>query len=578
MLARLRKTNISEYLIWFLIYFALSLIIYHGIVLNGLGYSIPNNAWGNGDWGLSSFMMAWTPYSIIHHVNPFYSNNEFALHGINMMATPAYFTQAFIMSPVTELFGTIVSLNLAIILAPIVCALPAAIVFYKITSYKFGSVVGGLFAGFGRGLISGNVSAHLNLSWIFAPPIIIYIFYNILRKKDADLIKSGVALGIVMTLQFYASTEVLVDTLYVCLAAGVVVLFVNARIIKERFFKLLGTLFIGGFISGVACIYAVYVFLYGHAHVFVERQMWDSVLNYNLLFVFFPRNVAHNGIQIFGDRFCAITLPVFAVAILIVRINKTIKDQTAKVAFFMFIILFLVMFGPLLQGWAQGPLQPNPVYYVVRHLPFVYAVLYRRFVYYDELFLGLSIVYVLKSFKMNKHSKANFTSRWFNARIVVTAFILLNLLWNSAYVWNVQTSFQPNPVLSSKTYLPENGIIWVYPRISFNSGLSAAYLAQSGLRYKVVSVYANLIFDGQNSIMLPPSALRSYIDASTKPGVLPQADIINNVKGYVASSKISCIVIYNASQYKSRVNKVSYIYGSPKIIQNTDVWCHLKGN
>ncbi len=572
---RLRQSELRRYISWFFVYLAISLFIYNDIIRTGLSSSIPNKTWGNGDWGLGAFLIAWTPFALIHHLNPFYSNYEFALHGINLMATPAYFTQAIILSPITLVFGAVTSMNVAIILAPVVCALPAAIVFYKITSYKFESVVGGLLCGFGRGLISGNTASHLNLSWIFGPPIFLYIFYHVLKHDKVNVIKTGIALGLVITLQFYAGTEVTVDAIYMCIIAGLVLLLINSKLIKEKFLKLLGVTFIAGVISSLLCSYALYVFLYGKGHVFVARYGFDSVLNYNLLFVFFPRNAGHNGVQIIGNGFSSVTISFIAVAVVLSRIHKLRKIQAAKVGLWMCLIVMLAMMGPLLQIWAGGPLQPNPVYYIVRHLPFISAVLYRRFVYYEELFLGFTLVYALGSFRRSRHVKDSAVTSIISLKSLLALLVLLNLLWNGSYVWNVQSKFAANPVLSSKTYLPQNAIIWVYPRAAITDGTTLIYLAQSGLRYKIVSVYANVLVDGQNSIMLPPSPLRNYVESNTKATVKPQPDIVNSVKYYVSSSHISCIVFYNANQYKDEITKVSYIYGSPKMVQDTAVWCNL---
>ena len=76
-----------------------------------------------GDVGQRVWFMAWLPFAIAHHTNPFVSTYMFAPHGINVLANASVLFEAFLLSPITELSSPITSVNIASIAAPVVSAL-----------------------------------------------------------------------------------------------------------------------------------------------------------------------------------------------------------------------------------------------------------------------------------------------------------------------------------------------------------------------------------------------------------------------------------------------------------------------
>ena len=120
-----------------------------------------------GDVGQRVWFMAWLPFAIAHHTNPFVSTYMFAPHGINVLANASVLFEAFLFSPITELSSPITSVNIACIAAPVVSALSLYFVLRRYEMRRSVAFVGGLIYGFSPALLQSNGLADFNLTWMF---------------------------------------------------------------------------------------------------------------------------------------------------------------------------------------------------------------------------------------------------------------------------------------------------------------------------------------------------------------------------------------------------------------------------
>lgn len=118
--------------------------------------------------------------------------------------------------PITWLFGPVVSYNLAVVCAPVMSALAAALLIRRFTRLV-PAFFGGALYGFSTYTIAQS-SGHLNLAWALFPPLVLLMMVFVARDR-----RWTVPFGIVLGWQFYISTELLAGTflavLVLCAAA-----------------------------------------------------------------------------------------------------------------------------------------------------------------------------------------------------------------------------------------------------------------------------------------------------------------------------------------------------------------------
>ena len=107
--------------------------------------------------------------------------------------------------PVTWVFGPVVSYNLAIVCAPVVSALTAALLTRRFTRLV-PAFLGGALYGFSTYTIAQS-SGHLNLAWAVFPPLVVLMMVLVAHDR-----RWTVPFGIVLGWQFYISTELLAGT------------------------------------------------------------------------------------------------------------------------------------------------------------------------------------------------------------------------------------------------------------------------------------------------------------------------------------------------------------------------------
>ena len=179
---------------------------------------------GCDDPSLSTWFLAWPAYAIAHGHNPFYSTALFHPGGINLLSNTGMLGIGIPLAPITWIFGPVATLNVASTLGP---ALSAAAMFWLLRRWVQSSAaafVGGLVFGFSPMVLDNLAVAHLNLVFlVLLPPMVACLDELLVRQRRSSL-KTGVVLGLLVTAQFFLSTEIL--TMAAVLAVTTIVLLV----------------------------------------------------------------------------------------------------------------------------------------------------------------------------------------------------------------------------------------------------------------------------------------------------------------------------------------------------------------
>ncbi len=222
------------------------------------------------DPSLFVWFLEWPAYALAHGHNPFYSTALFHPAGINLLANTGVLALAIPLAPVTWLFGPVATLNVASTLGPALTALSMFWLLRRWVTWSPAAFVGGLVFGFGPFAVANLAVAHLNTEVLVLVPLIVGCLDELLVRQERGAVGAGAALGVLVVVQFFLSTEMLV-IVAVCAVVGVVLVvgfgaLRRGREVIRRWRHALVGLAVAVAVSGVLLAYPVWFVLDGPAH------------------------------------------------------------------------------------------------------------------------------------------------------------------------------------------------------------------------------------------------------------------------------------------------------------------------
>lgn len=186
------------------VYLAVYITGYVGPLLPYLG--VPLVAQTSPDPNFYVWSWQWWPYAISHGLNPLYSAQIGAPSGYDLAWTTPTAAVAVLLSPVTELFGPVVSFNLALVLAAPVSAWAAFLAARQLTGRFWAALTAGAVYGFSWYEVAQTQVGHPNLCVVMMLPLMVYLA---LLWRDGKLRShSFVALlAVAMAVEFYVFDE-----------------------------------------------------------------------------------------------------------------------------------------------------------------------------------------------------------------------------------------------------------------------------------------------------------------------------------------------------------------------------------
>jgi hypothetical protein len=129
---------------------------------------------GAPDPGAHAWFLAWWPYAISHHLNPFITRLVWAPSGYNLTWATSIPLPALLAAPITQEWGPVASLNLLTLLAPALAAWCAFVLYRRVCGSLLPSLIGGYIFGFSPYMLD-HLMGHLCLLLVFPLPLAIYL-------------------------------------------------------------------------------------------------------------------------------------------------------------------------------------------------------------------------------------------------------------------------------------------------------------------------------------------------------------------------------------------------------------------
>jgi hypothetical protein len=221
------------------------------------------------DSSLTTWFFEWAAYAVEHGLNPFYTATLFHPVGTNLVQSP--WDLGLPLAPVTWIFGPVASLNVALTLSPVLSALAMFVLLRRWVSWSPAAFAGGLFYGFSPFVLVELSNSHLNLGMVAVPPLIVLCLDDLFVRQRRRPLVSGIALGLLVVLQFFIATEVLVDTVIVgvisLILIGAYAVWRHPEAVRQRAHHAVVGLAAGGVTAVVLLAYPTWFALDGPAHL-----------------------------------------------------------------------------------------------------------------------------------------------------------------------------------------------------------------------------------------------------------------------------------------------------------------------
>ncbi len=222
------------------------------------------------DSSLMTWFFEWPAYAIAHGLNPLYSTALFHPYGVNLLSNTSELALGVPLAPITWIFGPVASLNVALTLSPVLSALAMFVLLRRWVSWAPAAFAGGLFYGFSPFVLVELNNSHLQLGMAAVPPLIVLCLDELFVRQGRRPVVTGVILGLLVTVQFFIGTELLVEMVVVAVITSVLigayVLWRHPDLVRERARYAATGLAAGAVTAVVLLAYPTWFALDGPAH------------------------------------------------------------------------------------------------------------------------------------------------------------------------------------------------------------------------------------------------------------------------------------------------------------------------
>jgi hypothetical protein len=514
-------------------------------LLGGFGSRVPASPF-SGDVGAAVWYLAWLPFALGHGLNPLVSHFQFAPAGFNLVSNTGDLFPALVLSPVTVLFGPVFALDVAVVAAPVISAGSLYFVARRLGFSLPAAFVAGALYGYSPYLMHEDPLGHLNLTWMFFPPLAYYLLDRILRVQAGSPYRDGVALGVLVVAQFFTSTEILLDCALVALPIVCLLALRRIHELGERAAYACRALGAATFVILPLLAYPFWVDVAGPYHVLATRARSGSI---SLLSPIWPSAPA-------GSDFAQRVDSGFVGpgAVLIALLAVPVWRQVRSVAHFVAAaaLTYLLALGQSVRTIGAHVLSHAWIWSALDHFRLFEAIQDYRF---SALFVMsvamLAAVTVDRVPAMWRRSGDHLAQRWRTAIGVlgIAAAVLVVPLVADSVPGAAQHVSLPSVIARELPRGETFPTLAAYPGASIIEGEPLIWQAMSGMRFKLTSGYAFVprapAAKSRGTSSSSDSAFNLVLVAAAL-GTLPahlSTRALRAVRSAFVDSGVSCVVI-----------------------------------
>jgi len=417
--------------------------------------------------------LKWAQYAVWHGHNPFVTTWQNYPVGYNALVSPSMLALGTAMSPITKLYGPIVSWNIIVRFAIFASASSMCLVLRRWVYWWPAAFAGGLLYGFSVYETSYG-ARNLQLSFVAIPPLLFLIVYEVIFRQRWKASYAGIALGLVCGIQFLVSTEILASSVLLAVTGCGVYALANREAVAGKL-PYIKKGFLWGVLTGaVLLFYPLLVVLFGPEHIDGVPNSPENLarLHGDLLGLFVPDHL-----QLFGESHLAafwvnsvalyIGIPFFAAIVATVIILR--RRGIVAMSGLLMAISAILSLGSILYVDGHDTHAPLP-FIVLAHLPGTDGFLSTRFSLYTVLFGAAIVAIGIEAFyhHMTQRSTAGehppFSRKALAASVVGLVVVVIGLPLMPLHTEQVSTSGAPSrEVADSLRAIPAGSVVLAYP-------------------------------------------------------------------------------------------------------------------
>jgi hypothetical protein len=235
---------------------------------------------GCGDTSLFLWFLEWPAYALAHGHDPFYSTALFHPAGIDLLSNTSVLAIGIVLAPVTWLFGPVATMNVASTIGPALSALAMFWLLRRWVRWTPAAFVGGLVFGFSSFVFVNLAGGHLMTGVLVLVPLIVGCLDDLLLRQPRRPAVTGTVLALLVVVQYFVSTEVLV-ILALCAVVAVIIVLVYGTVsrwgdVVSRARPALRGLAVAGAIAAILLAYPLWVTFEGPAHL--AGLVWPNLV------------------------------------------------------------------------------------------------------------------------------------------------------------------------------------------------------------------------------------------------------------------------------------------------------------
>ena len=441
------------------------------------------------DPALSIWCLTWAPFSLLHHHNPLFSTYGNYPFGVNMALNTSTLPLGYLMAPVTLLSGPVVSYNVLCTLAPALAACSAYALIGRFTSWHPARFFGGLLYGFSPYVV-GQGTLHLNLAFIALIPLILLVLYDIVVVQRSHPMARGAVLGILVVVQFFISTELLLDTILMGLIGVVVLSCLEPRRVRENLPFALKGLAAATAIAAALLAYPVLFMLAGPGHIVGPLQPAPQVYKADLLGSIVPdslQRITLGSLTRSADKFAFyrqengsyLGLPL--VAFLVVTAIVLRRVRVVFVAAILGATAFVLSLGHNLKVDNHSYTQILLPEAILAKVPLLGNILPARLALFVTLFAAIILAVALD------RMRSNLARRESGFSVVAPAALAMGLLVPIVPAWPypMQATSPRYFTSPAATAIPRDSVALVYPFPDSDFSNPQIWQAETFFRFKM---------------------------------------------------------------------------------------------
>ena len=162
-----------------------------------------------GDAGQTVWFTAWPAYALRHGLDPLFSGVLQAPYGVNLLDNASAVPVGLVLAPLTWVAGPVASTNVALTLCPALSAWACWVACRRLVRWWPAAVVAGLLYGYSPFVVENLTLGHVSIALLVVPPLLALGARELLVGPARARTRWGVAIGILLALQFLLSGEVL---------------------------------------------------------------------------------------------------------------------------------------------------------------------------------------------------------------------------------------------------------------------------------------------------------------------------------------------------------------------------------